>query len=221
MKNQFVKFLFIFAAFHLAGLISCNGFEKDDLNCGPFDQRFYEVLDMKLKNFKKDDSSSNIPNDFSPLADSSALSHNKFRLAITLSVEYFTDNSFHFNNPFIQSALACSPPEPEASEKISKIEITSNRDLIDSDGNIISAGTSLNEFLEVEWEHKTLEELVNSGNYRPSHKFGTSAEDIISEILKLNAKPAEDAQPHQFSIVYELDSGKSFSETTPTLFLYL
>ena len=215
MKNQFVKILFIITAFHLAGLISCNGFD-DDLNCGDLKQRFYEVTELKLENFRKDESTS--PNSFIPLTDSTQIMVSEYRLGIELMVELFTDNTPFFN-PFITSALACSPAPAEPTEIITKIEITSNGDLIDSDGNLIVAGTLLNNFFVSEFEKKSIEELISSGTYQPSERDFLNDGFVLSELLTLNAIAADNSQPHQFSIVYELDSEKSFSATSPTIFL--
>lgn len=206
MKNQIGKVLFLMIAFHLVALISCDSF-GDDLNCGNFEHQFYEVLDIHLINFEIDDST--IPRTNTQLEDSALVKTRNFRLVFQLDVEYFTDNSFHFSNPFITTALACTPPLPEATEIITDIIITSSNDLIDGDGNSLPSGTSLTNFFFQQNNPSSLMELVERGDFEP----------LEIEFLELKAFPTETFQPHQFSISYELDSTKVLTATSPTVFL--
>ncbi|MCR9290975.1 MAG: hypothetical protein NXI23_26700 [Bacteroidetes bacterium] len=155
------------------------------------------------------------PESYFQLEDSVSVQIDDYRLAIQTEVEYFTDNTPIFSNPFIQSAWACSPAPPEPTEIITKIEITSIGDLITFEGDTLQAGTSLTDFLRPDRSDFSLTELIQTGLYAPKE------EGIIPEMLRIKAFPIDISQPHQFSVVYELNNGNIFTASSPIIFLNL
>lgn len=209
MKKRLGKILFLFIAFHLLGLAACD----DDLDCGNFKQQFYEVIELNLANFSIDEST--IPDTYTRLEDSSFVQLDDFRLAFETEVEYFTDNTpLFFSNPFIQSALACSPAPPEPAEIITAIEITNISDLVTFEGDTLQAGTELTDVLFSNQRNSTLTELIEMGDFTPPDS------GFPSGMFALSAFPVDFSQPHQFSVVYRLDSGNSFNATSPVLFFF-
>lgn len=201
MKNLLFKAIAIYLFFHFTSAFSC-------IPCGGFEQMYYEVEGVNLINNTSDDNNIFL---LEELEENASVNVFKYVLVIQLDVKYFTDASPVFQNPFINSALACSPPLPEASELITGITLTSNEDLLDPQGKIIEAGTSLNDFFFRQNTSFTVTSLVFDGNWTPM-EYG--------ENLILNARPADLDKPHQFTIEYEVDSGNTFSATSEKVYLF-
>jgi hypothetical protein len=207
MNRSFIRSVVVIAIMQLLAVLSC--FPGSD-DCTGFKQTYFKAVNMRVVNIDKTETTYS---SLKEVPDSTGIFLENFAIAIVLEVEYFTNLTRRFENPFVASALACSPPPPEPVQKITAIDVASDVDFVTGTGDTLAAGTSLNHLFRVSKSFKndfsavSIQEFLNGSNAFPS-------DDIASDYLHLQEAPANNF-PRRFIISYVLDNGEVFTgETT-------
>ncbi len=201
MRTKVISLFLLFSTLYLSSIVGCQ-------KCNDI-QTYFKVLDLFVKNATKTDTNRL---GFTEVDANTTVSYQDYYIVLTVGVEYFSDASNYFSNPFMGTAYACDSPDPLAAEKITELTVYSNADLRLTGDVVIPAGSSLNEYFGVDLEGDnitTISDFVKSDLSHPT-------EEIL--FLYLNQAPSVN-QMHQFNVYYELDSGNVYSEKTSNIIL--
>ena len=147
---------------------------------------------------------------FSSNWEAAALSIEVTEIAYLARLNNRKESTFNFS--FINRAVACSPPEPEPTQQLDSIIITSNKDLVVGDSTYES-GTDISAHFSViskysSGENQSIDDFVIKQNDRLDY-FGTYWSSLI---LKLNKYIMMPEQTLTVRVVF--DDQSAFTLTT-------
>jgi hypothetical protein len=177
-------------------------------DCGPFPTTYYDVTGFTGQNKKLNEQGYR---NAESLPDNAEVSFAQFALAIYPTTEVISSSG---NTPAlggVSTAYACSPPNPEPSERVRDIAVFSDTDFGQAASDkVLMAGDTLNGLFQIADFY--------SGKITGLTTFLNQEEEIAATgegfFLILLTQPKE-ATTHQFTVHYRLDNDEFYTFTAP------
>lgn len=204
MRGIYIKALSCYLVLHVLAVLSCN---KEEIDCG-FEQGYFKTQGLDLVAYNE---RTNHTMPLEEMEESDSILAEELALAIIYQSElcWHEPTTPSFNNFFIHSALACSPPPPLPKDELTKFTISSDADLITENGEVFPAGTALNTLFDVSFlfgfQREPLVDRLNDSE--------TFLAADASYILLLNVG-LSDNQIHTFAVEVELNGQYTYSGAT-------
>ncbi|MTI29428.1 hypothetical protein [Xanthovirga aplysinae] len=201
--------------FYLMVPIGCGqeNLRCSDSCCGEtFEQEFTKIesLTVDVGKIKVDKNSSNEQNNF-VYSKSDDFKFAAIKIAVIELENLSFSHMNKFNFSFIQSAYACSPPEPEPDQKLTSIRITSDKTIF-RDSKTFNSGQDLSELFEVveisNEFNRPIEDFIIDQNEH-TFLFGSYESSLI---LKLNQQIH--IPQNELSIEINFDDNSQYVLTT-------